>query len=102
MELKWWFINIFTQKREITHGVPELIINTDASQQGWGAVLEHNQTGGRWKKEEIEKHINYLEMLAIFYALKAFSKFIRNKHVEILTDNSTAVFYINNMGVAKI
>jgi hypothetical protein len=37
-ELAWWFTNIYTQKRDISHGVPEKILNTDASHQGWGAV----------------------------------------------------------------
>jgi hypothetical protein len=38
-ELAWWFTNIYIQKRDISHGVPEKILNTDASLQGWGAVM---------------------------------------------------------------
>ena len=37
-EFAWWFTNIYIQKKDISHGVPEKILNTDASLQGWGAV----------------------------------------------------------------
>ena len=40
-------------------------------------------------------------MLAIWFALKSFTVKILNKHVKILSDNSTAVSYINNMGGCK-
>ena len=46
-------------------------------------------------------HINALELLAIFYALKAFQSKIHAKHVKVLCDNTTAVNYINNMGSLK-
>ena len=41
------------------------------------------QTGGRWKSEEMTHHINYLEMLAIFFALQSFENHIANKYVFI-------------------
>jgi ribonuclease HI len=100
-ELAWWFTNIYIQKRDISHGVPEKILNTDASLQGWGAVMLSEKIGGRWTQSESLKHINYLEILAIYYALQAFHDLVKNTHIKILTDNSTAVSYINNMGGVK-
>ena len=100
-ELEWWVINLHKQKREISHGTPDLILSCDASLQGWGGVTGDQKIGGRWTSDESEKHINFLELLAIFYTLKAFCKIVENKHVKILSDNSTAVSYINNMGGSK-
>jgi hypothetical protein len=38
-------------------------------------------------------------MFAILMAFKAFSSLIRGKSIQILTDNISAVAYINHMGV---
>ena len=71
-ELKWWYLKIFTQNRKISHGNPSFIIETDASNLGWGAVFGKDKIGGQWINEEKEKHINYLELLAIDFALHSF------------------------------
>ena len=53
---------------------------------------------GVWPPQLIHKHINYLELLAVFLALKHFLSFIRGRHVLVKTDNSTVVAYINRQG----
>jgi len=78
-----------------------MIIHTDASLCGWGAKLENSKIGGRWNGSECEYHINVLELLAIFYALKAFQEQLQTKHVKIFSYNTTAVSYINSMGGIK-
>ena len=60
--------------------------------------MNSSVTGGRWTQEEAEFHINYLELLACFLALKAFFRDHTNIHVQIKSDSSTAVSYINHMG----
>jgi hypothetical protein len=75
-ELQWWYLNIFIQNRKISHGNPSFIIETDASNLGWGVVLGKDKIGGQWTNEEKEKHINYLEMLAIDFA----TSFIQRKN----------------------
>ena len=75
-------------------------LQTDASLQGWGGFDVESQvsTGGRWTLSESENTINYLELLAIFYTLKAFCSEKVAIHVTIQSDNTSAVAYINNMG----
>ena len=97
-ELEWWFTNVHTQYRRIDKGNPEICVITDASLLGWGAVCQNSKIGGRWTENERQKHINELELMAILFALKSFRMLITNKHVKILTDSTTAVFYITNMG----
>ena len=40
------------------------------------------QANGRWNQEEKVYHINYLELLAILYALKALCKDKNSLHVQ--------------------
>ena len=54
--------------------VPEVdfVINTYASKSGgWEATDNVSPTGGIWDKEDKEYHINYLELKAINFAIKA-------------------------------
>lgn len=76
----------------------DLYIESDASLSGWGACCNSSETGGLWSRVEASYHINYLETLAAFFSLKCFASNARGKHVQLKLDNTTAVFYINNMG----
>ena len=42
--------------------------------------------------------INYLELLAIYFALQSIYASIKNQHIEFQCDNVSAVKYINDMG----
>ena len=53
--------------------------------------------GGRWTPTEAENHINALELQAVFLALKAFCNTCHDVHVQIKSDNTCTVFYINAM-----
>ena len=54
----------------------DLIIETDASNRGWGASCptQRSRTGGLWPTQEASHHINYLELLAAFLAVKTFAR----------------------------
>ena len=93
-ELSWWVDNIDTQFRKITHGNPDITIQTDASLRGYGMVLGSVVWGGKWSDEECTYHINVLELLAVLYALKAFRNQVKNKHVKILTDSITDIIQV--------
>ena len=98
-ELKAWtqFLHAWNGRAIVQH-TPDLTIQTDASANGWGACLAHQQAGGRWTSQEKLNHINYLELLAVFYALKTLLRGRRDLHVRLQMDNSTAISYINHMG----
>ena len=78
-----------------------MVIITDSSRSGWGAVLGETKIGGHWTKLELKYHINALEMKAVYLALQAFLPKISGKYVKIMSDSSTAVNYINNFGGVK-
>lgn len=100
-EIQWWHNNADTLKRDIHQDHPSVTIQSDASTLGWGAVYGTQKTGGRWTPLEQEFHINILELLAAFFALKCFCNHMGNCHIQIQIDNTTALAYINNMGGSK-
>ena len=73
-------------------------MTTDASLIGWGYCLDTVTTGGNWTPEEAQHDINYLEILAVFFALKSFSNALSGKHIKRMVDNTTAVSTINQTG----
>jgi hypothetical protein len=98
-DLEWW-INSATNfnGRHLQISKWDLTIESDASLQDWGASSQGKSTGGPWTVEERKHHINYLELLAAFLALRAF---VRNKEklsILLLLDNITAIAFINRMG----
>lgn len=101
LDLQWWASNIHTQYRHINRGNPDLVIQTDSSTLGWGYSFNGKTGGGRWSQEEKQSHINVLELRAILFALKTLRDNIQNLHVKILSDSSTAVCYVANMGGCK-
>ena len=54
--------------------------------------------GGLWSPEEATHHINYLELLATFLAIKAFGKAWQNITVLLRMDNVTTISYISQKG----
>jgi len=53
-------------KKKISPPNPDIMITTDASKQGWGAVRDYHTLGGHWSPAEAEKHKNELELNAVF------------------------------------
>lgn len=102
-DLHWWINAADSLYKPIALPQPDLTLFTDASNQGWGGVLGHlgeNRCGGQWSTLEVTHHINYLEMLAVFFALKAFQSKLLGKHVCVRIDNMTAVSNIGKMGTS--
>jgi len=76
-----------------------VVIQSDASLQGWGAVCNGTRTGGPWSQVEQEMHIlSCLELLAATLAVQTFLKGQTAVSVLLQLDNQTAVVYINNLG----
>lgn len=99
VEIHWWVANIRPLNGKPIR--PESVkywLETDASRKGWGACFGNLTASGRWTIQESNYHINYLELLSVFYALKAFFSKYRKCHICIKSDNTTTVSYINNMG----
>ena len=98
-ELQWWSDHLaaWNGKTLIAHK-PSLVIESDASRTGWGAVCQGSRTGGPWSETEQQWHINCLEALAAFLAVKCFARDRRGVTILLRMDNITAVTYVNKLG----
>ena len=69
--LQWWLQddNVLTGQplHPIKHALQSF---TDASKEGWGAHLNKCTARGTWSLPESKLHINYLELKAVFLALR--------------------------------
>lgn len=97
-DLTWWLNNIDNSLNRIKNYEYCIEIFSDASTTGWGAACNGESTGGQWSITEKMYHINYLEILAAFLALKCFAKALHNCQILLRIDNTTAISYINRMG----
>ncbi|KAF7238272.1 Enzymatic polyprotein [Varanus komodoensis] len=80
---------------------PTVTVYTDASLIGWGATCAGLRVQGAWTQREAARHINFLELLAIFNALKSFVTVLHRQVVQIASDSIAAVFYVNKQGGTK-
>ncbi|XP_030765624.1 uncharacterized protein LOC115889704 isoform X1 [Sitophilus oryzae] len=102
-ELNWWY-NTLSQNigRPIVVDTDfALEMYTDASLTGWGARCLNEVTHGFWNVDDSKKHINYLELLAVFNALRSFASDYFNCSILLRVDNVTAIACINRMGSVK-
>ena len=97
--LQWWLQEDNILTGQSLHPIKyALQIFTDASKEGWGTHLNEHTAGGSWSLPESKLHINYLELKAVFLALKEFQDLCTDKLVLVATDNTTVVSYINKEG----
>ena len=102
LALKWW-----SGRHVLAEGVPlgltlaRKVVTTDASLSGWGATHDGRTARGMWHGALRRAHINYLELLAVFLALRHFKPLIQGCHVLVRTDNTTTMCYINKQGGLK-
>ena len=98
-ELEWWrdHFTHWNGRSLIAHN-SSLTIETDSSKKGWGAVCNGVRTGGPWSPKERTMHINCLELLAAFLAVKCFAKDKTNLTIDLKMDSMSALTYINKLG----
>ena len=91
--LQWWLDKDNVLTGQPLHPIKHALqIFTDTSKEGWGAHLNEHIARGTWSLPESKLHINYLELKAVFLALKEFQDLCIDKIV------ITVVAYINKEG----
>jgi len=86
--------------RDIILPSPDLIIQCNASLQGWAAMYNGTRTRDHWSVEERLWHINSLELQVGTLAVKKFPKKKRYIHILFHMDSRSVVAYVNKMGRA--
>ncbi|KZS03850.1 Uncharacterized protein APZ42_033324 [Daphnia magna] len=95
-DLVWWasHLKLFNGKSFFPDN-PNLVIFSDASLTGWGAVCDGSRSRGPWTKADADRHINELELLTAYFSLQAFANASESISIQLFLDNSTAFAYIN-------
>lgn len=94
----------WTEPQLLHQGAPigrihfRMVVTTDASLRGWGAICADKTVRGEWSLSQSRLHINHLELLTVFLALKHFLHALQGHHVLVRTDNTTVLSYINRQG----
>ena len=97
--LEWWLDESNVLQGQPLHPLKHALqIFTDASKEGWGAHLGEHTARGSWSVPESKLHINFLELKAVFLALKGFQHLCTARIVLVAMDNTTVVAYMNKEG----
>lgn len=98
--INWWLSSIGSLAKDLRVRNPDDTMYTDASNQGWGAVMNGKKANGRWTEIQARDHINVLELRAVMFGLESLYTSER-RVIKIMTDNATTVAYINRQGGVK-
>ena len=98
-DLQWWSKALDGWNGHVfTPSNPDAQIIMDASPVGFGIVCGDLKAAGFWTPRVANKPQNYREMMAILVAVHTFGPRLKDKHVQIVTDNVSAMCYINHLG----
>ena len=100
-DIVWWYKNIANAFNFISRGNCEFVLKTDACLMGWGAISNSMSAKGVFTFDECNCHINVLELKAVYFGLKSLCRDLKETHIKILTDNTTTVHIINDMGICR-
>ena len=101
MDILWWISNIEDSFSPMQIPDCRFLLKTDASKSGCGAIFDKETTGGHFALDESLLRINVLELKAVLFGLKRLCSHLRQTHIKVLSDNTTAVCAITNMGSCK-
>ena len=99
-DIHWWLSHVNTGCRKIRLGKPVITVITDSSDNGWGAVCGKQRTRGLWSIPE-RAHTNINETKAVLLGLQVYASHYRHCKIRVLSDNTTAVSYVNHKGGSK-
>ncbi len=101
-DIEWWASSLdLVNGKSFLPLDPDLVIHSDASLTGWGACCNGMTTRGPWTRNEHGLHINELELIGAFNALRSFAGLSKEIFIRIFLDNNTAVCYLNKFGGTK-
>ncbi|KAI5728722.1 hypothetical protein M8J77_020247 [Diaphorina citri] len=99
-QIQWWSAALH-RSSPIFPQAPQVFVSTDASNSGWGAIVDNHSLGGVWSDHQEMWHINLKEMFAVRSALERKLPVLQDKVVLIQSDNQTVVSYIHKEGGTK-
>ncbi len=98
-DLQWWTsaLSFWNGAAAPTQQV-DIQVTSDASSTAWGGHCGNSDAQGFWTPRVTHQSSNYRELLAIYMCQLTFLDTLKHKSVQFLTDNVTAVAYVNFQG----
>lgn len=97
-DLRWWLqISTADVSRAIWRPPTDRTLHTDASRLAWGGVLDGTVPAqGMWRGRDRGRHINYLELMAVYLSLQQFEGELQGASLLLWEDNQTVVQVLTN------
>lgn len=70
-DLLWWKQHVDVVCAKIRTNNPDSVLYADASDLGWGAIMNGRKVKGSWSIQHETLHINAKEILAVLFGLQA-------------------------------
>ena len=98
-DLDWWAsCGPSLPPRSLSPFLADITLFSDASDLGWGAWTSSHEVWGKWSPEELDKHINYRELLSVFLSFQTFFRSTYSCSILIRSDSQTVVSHVNKQG----
>ncbi|XP_060077873.1 uncharacterized protein LOC132557392 [Ylistrum balloti] len=95
----WWALESNVLRGvSLRRSPPTATLYTDASMMGWGAYLDGHCRSGVWQGDQLQEHINVLEMRAVLLAIQSLRLLLQDQSICLATDNATVVANLENQG----
>ena len=103
-ELRWWhtYLRQGCPSKSLVPHKYDLKFFSDASGNGWGALVAGDNANSPFSEKQKELSINTKELLAIYLGLQVLADKIRDRKVLCFCDNVTAVSCINKFGSQNV
>jgi ribonuclease HI len=97
-DLRWWRkVGAADVSRAIWRAPTDRTLHTDASRLAWGGVLDGTVPAqGMWRGRDRGRHINYLELMAVYLSLQRFEGELQGASVLLWEDNTTVVHVLTS------
>lgn len=79
----------------------QILLQTDASTSGLGAVLEDDIIKDVWSGDDLDSHIGEKELKTVLVAMTKWRKRLRGTKLRVRTDNKTVLSYLLKAGGKK-
>lgn len=97
MNILWWISNTEDLFSPIQIPACSFLLKGDASKSGCGTIFDKETTGGHFALDESLLHTDVLKLKAVLFEIKSLHSHLRQTHLKVVSDNTTALCAINNM-----
>ena len=73
----------------------------DSSSYSWSANFDTHKIVDVWNMKEKALHINWKELIALYYSLRSFKIYFQKKRVKLFSDSKIKVKFVNKMVTTK-